>query len=466
MLSWKNTVMRCMHAITFCAVCLCVQGASLDVTLWLTITNPTPPGSDGLPSTFAVVGTDKIVIGCPTQDFPGAFNAGIAYLFSTNGSLLQTFERPLRYGSANFGFALAAIGDDKMIMASEFDDRGSDLGAAYLFQTNGTLLMTFTNPVPSGPSGNFGAVMAAIPPDRVIIADLYTHIPRMFSGAAYLFGTNGTLLSIFREPNAYCCNFFPRDLALVGDKIVCGSPQGNNSGGVVYVFNTNGTLFNTITNPTAASGGVLGVALAALGADRIIIGEPNKTVGGVSYAGTAYLFSLDGVRLATFTNPVPVSEGFGSAVAALGADKILIGAPLGDVGGPNSGGAYLFDTNGTLLATFKNPVPDAGGFGGTIKGVNTDTILIGAPYAGGGAYLFRISDPSSTRLSIKSLTSGTFEISWPRSTTGFVIECTSDLKSALMTNVWKPVLSPYGTNATAISVTVTGYQNSFFRLRN
>src|SRR5437867_3147251 len=62
-----------------------------------------------------------------------------------------------------------------------------------------------------------------------------------------------------------------------------------------------------------------------------------------------------GFPLLTFTNPTPaVDDRFGYSVAAVGTDRVLIGAPLDDTGATNAGAAYLFSTNGALLATFTN----------------------------------------------------------------------------------------------------------------
>lgn len=79
----------------------------------------------------------------------------------------------------------------------------------------------------------------------------------------------------------------------------------------------------------------------------------------------------------TFRNPVPVFTGnFGQSIAALGSDRVLIGE-----WGNSLGGAYLFSDDGTLLKKF----PSRGeGFGWSVAAVGTDRILIGAPVDPGG----------------------------------------------------------------------------------
>src|SRR6185503_15910841 len=92
------------------------------------------------------------------------------------------------------------------------------------------------------------------------------------------------------------------------------------------------------------------------------------------------------VLLTTFPNPTPeADDDFSGAVAALGNDCVLIGAP-GD-GAANTGAVYLFRTNGVLLRKFDNPNPsysyrlgpalDGDWFGSAIAAVGTDRVLIG-----------------------------------------------------------------------------------------
>ena len=64
---------------------------------------------------------------------------------------------------------------------------------------------------------------------------------------------------------------------------------------------------------------------------------------GMTDVGAAYLFSTNGTLLASFTNPTPaVNDQFGFSVAALGNDRVLIGALQNDTGATDAGAAYLF----------------------------------------------------------------------------------------------------------------------------
>ena len=120
--------------------------------------------------------------------------------------------------------------------------------------------------------------------------------------------------------------------------------SGGTNGGAAYLYNTNGTLEMTFTNPAALSGDQFGVSLAAVGDDRVLIGANQ---GGASRptGGFAYLFATNGTLLMTYTNPTPLAfDGFGFSVAAAGDSRVLIGALGDDVGANSAGVAYLYAT--------------------------------------------------------------------------------------------------------------------------
>ncbi len=138
-----------------------------------------------------------------------------------------------------------------------------------------------------------------------------------------------------------------------------GDDTGATDAGAAYLFSTNGTLLTTFTNPTPAATDWFGYSVAAVGSDRVLIGAYQDDTGATD-AGAAYLFSTNGTLLTTFTNPTPAAgDYFGISVAAVGSDRVLIGAYGDDTGAADAGAAYLFSTNGTLLTTFTNPTPAA-----------------------------------------------------------------------------------------------------------
>src|SRR6185437_12273833 len=207
----------------------------------------------------------------------------------------------------------------------------ADDGAARLVPV---LRTTFTNPAPAE-SDWFGVPVAALGSDRVLIGASHDDVGATDTGAAYLFSTNGILLTTF-------------------------------------------------TNPAPAAGDEFGFSVAAVGSDRVLIGAD---FGGAGDTGVAYLFSTNGALLTTFTNPTPAyTDLSGYPVAAMGSDRVLIGAYQDDTGTQDAGVVHLFDTNGTLLVTFTNPAPALGKyFGISVTAIGSDRVLIGVPYNNTGA---------------------------------------------------------------------------------
>ncbi len=438
-------------------------------------TNPTPAFQGVFGWSVAAVGNDRVLIGAP-GNYLGASGAGKAYLFSTDGALLTTFAKPAPAAYDNFGDSVVAVGPDRVLIAASRDDTGASVaGAAYLFSTNGALLTTITNPAPAV-GDLFGSSVAVVGSDRVLIGAYGDSAGGTYAGAAYLFSTNGALLTTFTRPTPADYADFGRSVAAVGtDRVLIGA-EGDSTGaraaGAAYLFTTSGAWLTTFTNPTPADYDYFGYSVAAVGSDRVLIGAWGDSTQAAK-AGAAYLFSTNGTLLITITNPTPaVDEEFGASVAAMGADRMLIGAPRHSAGSNAVGAAYLFSAAGALLATTTNPVPAAGErFGSPVTAVGTDHVLIAAPYnntgalTAGAAYLFSVETPPQLSISFNRQLS-TVTVSWPASAAGWVLECTNALPSAAAPS-WPQVPPPYRTNAGTISVACTNNPatgNQFFRL--
>jgi hypothetical protein len=446
----------------FISVTISLHAQPLTYQISATFTNPTPGLGDNFGRPVAAVGADKLLVGAQYNN-TGIGNTGSAYLFSTNGTLLTTITNPIASSGDRFGFAVAAMGADRLLIGAVDADVGpvgaglSDVGAAYLFNTNGTLITTFTNPAP-GEFDHFGCAVAAVGGNKVLIGASDDQIAGIYTGAAYLFSTNGTLLTTLTNPTPEFGDYFGRSVTAVGeDKLLIGA-QYDNAGapgsGAAHLFNTNGTLLITFTNPTPALNDLFGMSLAAVGADKILIGAYLDDVGAAD-SGAAYLFNITGTLLTTFTNPFPaVNDLFGWAVAAVGTN-VLIGAPNDDTGATNSGTAYLFTSNGTLLTALTNPTPAFNDlFGATVAALGTDRVFIGAylddtgAVDSGAAHLFTLLQIPN--LSIARTTTNTIAITWPSSATGFLLqERTNSLGSVNWSNVLTPPLDN-GTSRTAI----------------
>ena len=168
------------------------------------------------------------------------------------------------------------------------------------------------------------------------------------------------------------------------DRFIAGAPTENAGGvqsaGAAYLFDSAGTYLSTFTNPTPEASDRFGETLAALGSDRIVIGAERDNPGGLSNAGSVYLYDTNAQLIATFSDPTPTATNyFGAAIAGVGSDHIAIGAPYKNGGADRSGMTYLFDTNGVVQTVFTNPSPSFQDlFGDSITSVGDDKVLVGA----------------------------------------------------------------------------------------
>jgi hypothetical protein len=299
---------------------------------------------------------------------------------------LTTINNPTPAADDLFGGSVAALGTDGVLVGAE------GAAEAYLFNLNGALLTSF--PIPDPAAGGFGAALTGVGNDQVLIgAYNYTAgTPLAQLGRAYLFRSNGVLLTTFTNPAPATTQAFGWSVAAMNTNLVIISGFANVNkpapySGSVYLFNTNGAMQSIFTNPTPAYDGGFGAAVAAVAGDRALVGAPYNNTGAPG-AGSAYLFSTNGTLMATFTNPIPAAgDNFGTSVAGVGNDRVLISAI--DYGGSKGtgGAAYLFSTNGSLVTTFTNPTPAAGDyFGWSVSAVGNSRVLIGAYQDGIGAF--------------------------------------------------------------------------------
>ena len=201
--------------------------------LLITYTNPTPVSSDFFGASVAAFGSDRVLI--------SADGAG-GYLFSTSGTLLTMFTNPTPAAYDYFGWSVSAVGSSRVLIGAYWD--GSDVfrsGSAYLFSTNGTLLNTLTNPTPVA-SDQFGWSVAAVGSDRVIIGSLFDDTGAPDSGAAYLFDLPYPSLSIARNATSVSIKWVTPETGLTlqeADRLGTSLIWSNTSGPVSIHGNTN-----------------------------------------------------------------------------------------------------------------------------------------------------------------------------------------------------------------------------------
>ena len=351
-----------------------------------TLRKPAPAAGDEFG--YSVAGlNDKIIVGAPF-DSGVAHYAGAAYLFDTTGTLLLTLQKPQPSIGDEFGSSVAPVGKNILVGApGNYSNDPIDSGAAYMFDgTTGNLIRTFLNPTPAK-NDMFGLSVAALG-TNVIISAPGDSTKGTASGAVYIFdAATGTLLNTLFSPGTLPAkDTFGFSVAVFGNYIVVGAPSGGAADppfatGVAYLFDASGAYKRTLQRPGASASDLFGYSVASVG-NSILVGAPLAS----NEFGVADLFDTAGNFIREFISPNPtVDDDFGWSVAALG-NNVLVGAPRDSTGAVNAGAAYLFDgTTGSLVETFEKPTPMSGdGFGTSIAVVGSN-VLVGVPGDGTGA---------------------------------------------------------------------------------
>ncbi|MCH8261105.1 MAG: FG-GAP repeat protein [Planctomycetes bacterium] len=176
-----------------------------------------------------------------------------------------------------------------------------------------------------------------------------------FSGSAYLFDisdpANPTQIAKLLPDDGAAVALFGFSVAISGATAIVGAPgdddNGNDSGSA-YLFDisdpANPTQLLKLLPDDGAAEDHFGVRVAINGATAIV-GVTGDDVSG-SASGSAYLFdTTTGRQIAKLLpNDGAAKDNFGRSVAISGATAI-VGAPLHDDNGTDSGSAYLFDAS-------------------------------------------------------------------------------------------------------------------------
>ncbi|OZC01755.1 FG-GAP-like repeat-containing protein [Rubricoccus marinus] len=399
-------------------------------------TIPAPSGADYFGSTLTGVGdlngdvVDDLVVGTPSANVGGAYEAGRAYAVSgaTGEALYSLTSTDPDYG-AQFGATAAPVRDLDGDGVGELAVGAPGAGRVTLFSgRTGTALKLLSGPyagslgtatdhfgssiVEVTPAGGRTVRLAVGAPDfefdrrgRVDIVAL--HPGDALDGGAVVFTpTPG-------RPRGH----FGTAVAVLDDVDGDGRPDylvGARGEARAYVMTGDGTTLYTVSPPDPSEsvwfGGEADVTcdVDGDGVRDFVIGNELTLRG----PGAASVFSgANGALLYSLSSPDPVEGGgFGHAVASTpdadgdGFCDIAVGAPRED--GPNyAGRAYLFSgRDGSLVHAFNAPDGRASReFGkavagvGDIDGDGLGELAVGAPsYDGGRVHVFAGSDGSPT----------------------------------------------------------------------
>lgn len=331
-------------------------------------------------------------------------------LFFTN-HFTQSYSWPLYPDGkeAKFGEALASLGNGRFAVGAPEADVAVDPTLDNGFILGAGLVRTFDeNMHPAGDGAapvnglrvGYGMALSGFSDGR-FVAGANTTGPGPVEvfwsvGTVYLHGPTGELLGTWNNPEGLTnagASFGHAVATLSTNRFAAASRSGF---GKVFVFDAN-TVTNAltvITNPTPMPGERFGQSIAALGADRLLIGDDRDILNG-NQVGSVTIYDHAGNRLRTIYDPTGKQQNFGGLVVPVDDHRFLVNALWADVTylsngqlqtNEFAGAVYLFDDNGTLLKTFTAPdSSELRDFGNAIAVLGTERVVIGCKYEKVGA---------------------------------------------------------------------------------
>jgi hypothetical protein len=363
---------------------------------------------------------DIAVIGARRDKGPSDRNdyAGSAYVFIRTNSGWQ-FDAKLTapdFKSAHFfGESLGVSGNTVVIGARGDADNGFASGAVYVFTRTGTNWVLEAKLYPLGAKSKdvFGSAVAVDGNTILVGAPGYSVLGNT-SGAAYVFSRSGTTWT--QEARLLAADdvtdaFFGDHVDVKGDVAVIGAHRDNDNGlnsGSAYVFTragTNWTQEAKLLDPQGAPSDFFGGSVA-VGGGTVVVGSPGRYLGfpGSFRSGSVFVFTRAGTNWNQEARLIALDgrpfDSFGASVDVDG-DRVVIGTPLDDENGNNTGSTYVFTRTGTAWdqAAKLNALDREWGerFGNAVA-IDGDTMVIGAwedddnGLFSGSAYVFSLRD--------------------------------------------------------------------------
>ena len=304
--------------------------------------------SDSFGYSVSISGNTAI-IGAPFKDSSeNGFDAGGAYIYEHNGSTWiekEILEANDKEAGDYFGFSTSISGDTAIIGAF----RAGIGGAAYIYKYNGSTWIEQAKLEPSDKeTDDYFGQSVSISGNIAIVGARNEDTGGSNAGAAYIYQYDGSTWveqAKLQASDKKANSWFGFSTSISGDTAVVGAMQV----GTAYIYKYNGSNWVEQTKLQASDNSTsnrFGYSVSISDdTNTLVIGEPKRS-NGETDTGAAYIFEYNGSswveKITLEANDKEARDQFGSSVSIFG-DNVIVGAYFEDTGGTNTGSAYIFE---------------------------------------------------------------------------------------------------------------------------
>ncbi len=331
---------------------------------------------------------DRCIVGASWEGDEEPYS-GSAYIFEFDGTDWIEHTK-LKASDANsqdiFGTSVDIDGDRCIAGGCDNSMEPYHKGRVYLFEWNGTAWIEQQKlTISEGVETDFFGLSVAISGNRCIVGDFGDDDYGTESGAAYIFEWNGTEWTQQAKLTALDGEEMDRFGCAVdidGDRCVVGAWYDNGYNGSAYIFEWDGSVWNQKAKLVPSDETYYFGYSVSISGDRCLVGSVyDSDIGNQS--GSAFIFEWNGTTWIQ-QDKLLASDGdagdyFGHSVSIDG-DRCIVGATGDDINGNNSGSAYIYDWDGMTWVEQKLAASDGvayDSYGGSVSICN-NRFLIGA----------------------------------------------------------------------------------------
>ena len=234
------------------------------------------------------ISENNIVVGAYGDGDKGEWS-GSAYLFNTQGTFVSKLNAPDGVSDELFGWDVA-ISNTTIVITSPWNNNqnGNFSGSAYMFDTEGNFISKLLDP--DGATGDRFGYSVAIFSENIVLGSPNNDENGDNSGAAFLFNSSGTLITKLLAPNGMPGDRFGNTVALSDDFIIISAPnhEESQSVGSIYIYHVTGIYQEHIAISNSTSDIRFASSVAVFGSDIVVGADSHENGEG---SGSVYIIN-------------------------------------------------------------------------------------------------------------------------------------------------------------------------------